>query len=935
MFTLILKSSVVFGLMALGNQAFAEINVWTPYGPEGGQGGNILAHPTNANRLFAVGAGRVFRSDDAAASWRPVMNGLPDGRSNITIAFSPANPDIVYAVVRSETASSLERVFRTNNAGLSWRRLAYAAPLGSKIVDISVNPSNADQIVITNSAPGPAGLVLSDNGGRLFTNPTVGYVSASNITTSATRHGAMAYAAVRNSTGGPPSIHRSFNGGVNWAAAPGLPLGIFAALSIRTAPTSSAILYGSGEEFPQACIDPCNDGFISTNSDSVIGTAWTVRPAITFQPWISPNNAAVLLQPFLNSVSSSIDSGASFTQRLPLTDGYFFDVAGHPSYPTTPTFYASSVTRGIGKTTNNGVSSAPANSGFNATPVQALAIFNVNANNYRIYAGHETEFSFDGLSVRGASDIVPPTAWLNLPVAAAGAQSVPALQLDYTTSSRIYAGNGGPSLLRSINTGASWSAINLSGISSVNAIAIDPRSCTPQPITGICTAGPLQTLFIGGSENSSVALGANSRALQVSDDGGLSFNSVVGIPRPLSATQVLRVTSLAINNGNRNLVYAGTAFVGTGGFSGSTNGVFKSTNNGRSWSPANAGLPQLQIGANTGYNVGAIETTPSNGSVIYAGLFDNPLAPSALSGLYKSSNDGASWTLVGLSGRMIRDIVVSPNNANIVYVALSGTAAAPGAVVRSLNAGVTWESISTGLPAAGAFALVARGLQLYAGTPSGVYDFFQGPDNDLDNVSTAVEDAAPNAGDLNGDGVLDSLQSKTASFLIKSINDGLPGAEFRGRTNYGNTETGGVVLSVDGKSIQAGCDQLNNAYGIDPEVYPPDEHPSGIIYDASDLGMVNAELDGCSAAIITVRFDDGNFADPLNWSWRNYGPMVPGDDSTFGWYNFAGAQRINNTTWRLTINANQLGVYRAEPNSILLRGGPSFFPERLLTNGFE
>ena len=929
---------LIAGCLVISQCAYADINVWTPYGPEGGQGGNILAHPSNVDRLFAVGGGRVFRSDDAAASWRPVMNGLPDGRSDITIAFSPANPDIVYAVVRSQTAFNLERVFRTNNAGLSWRRLPYAAPIGSKIVDISVSPSNADHIIITNSATGPAGVRLSDNGGRIFFGPIAGYVSTSNITTSATRHGDLAYAAVRNSTGGIQSIIRSDDNGFNWVATTPLPSGSPAALTIRTAPTSSAILYGSGEVFPAACIDPCNDGFVTADR----GINWMVRPGITFQPWISPNNAAVLLQPFLNSVSSSINSGAAFTQRLPVTNGYFFDVAGHPGYPTIPTFYASSVTRGILKTSNDGVSSAPANIGFNAMPVQALAIFNVNTTNYRIYAGREPEigsdgsvFSFDGLSVRGASDIVPPTAWLNLPVAAAGSQGVPALQLDYTTASRIFAGNLGPSLLRSVNTGASWSAVNLTGITSVNAIAIDPRSCTPQPITGICTAGPLQTLFIGGSENSSVALGANSRALQVSDDGGLSFNSVVGIPRPLSSTQVLRVTSIAINNGNTNLVYAGTAFVGTGGFGGSSNGVFKSSNNGRSWSPANTGLPQLQIGGNTGYNVGAIETTPTNGAVIYAGMFDNPLAPSALSGLYKSGNNGVSWTLVGLSGRMIRDIVVSPSNANTVYVALSGTAAGPGAVVRSLNAGATWESISTGLPAAGAFTLVARGLQLFAGTPSGVYDFFQGPDNDLDNVTTSVEDDAPNGGDLNGDGILDSLQSKTASFLIKSINDGLPGDDLRGRTNYGNNEAGGVVFGVDGKSIQAGCDQLNNAYGIDPEVYPPDEHPSGIIYDASDLGMVNVELDGCSAAIVTVRFDDGNFVDPLNWSWRNYGPTVPGDDSAFAWYNFAGAQRINNTTWRLTINANQLGVYRAEPNTILLRGGPSFFPERLLTNGFE
>jgi len=184
---------VIAGWLVLTQLAYADINVWTPYGPEGGKGGNILAHSTNANRLFAVGSGRVFRSDDAAASWRPVMNGLPDGRSEITIALSAANPDVVYAVVRSETAASLERVFRTTNAGLRWQRLPYVRPGVSKIIDISVSPSNSDQIIITNSAGGPAGVVMSDTGGSTFFGPTAGYVSASAITTSATRHGTMAY----------------------------------------------------------------------------------------------------------------------------------------------------------------------------------------------------------------------------------------------------------------------------------------------------------------------------------------------------------------------------------------------------------------------------------------------------------------------------------------------------------------------------------------------------------------------------------------------------------------------------------------------------------------------------------------------------------------------------------------------------------------------
>ena len=810
---------------------------------------------------------------------------------------------------------------------LRWKRLNYVRPAGSSFVDMSVSHSDANRLIVATSNSGTTSVALSNDAGESFFGSS-NFPTSTFSTNSVARYGNTAYVAFRLAAGGI-GLYKSIDNGLNWTLVPSFPTAVFGIYRIRLS-SNGALLYGNAESFGQVCIDPCLRGFRYLTSTGV----FTALNSYLFRSWISPTNPAIVLQPFLNSISSSSDSASLFTQRLALTDGYFFDVAGHPSYPAVPSFYVASNTRGILKTVDDGATNTAANSGFYAKKVSSLAVVNSSVTAYRLYEGEEQQFNARGISLRLLSDTGPPTVWASLPVDAVDSQGVPAITVDPTTITRVYAGNTLGKLLRSANSGLNWVATNLTGVLSTHAVALDPRSCVPVPISGVCTAGPLNTILVGGTEDSSVAAGASSRAIQASDDGGASFVAVTGVPRPVSLNYRLRITGISFNNQNTNAVLAGSMLIGTGVPGASANGVFRSTNNGRSWVQSNSGLPLLTGGGtNTAYNVGAISTVPSLGTTAYVGVFDDALAPSGSSGLYKSTNSGATWVRAGLAARTIRQIVVSPGNPNLIYVALSGTAGGPGGVVRSKDAGVTWRSISVGLPAPGAFALVARGNQLFAGTPTGVYDYFDGPDNDQDNVGDQVENDAPNGGDLNFDGTLDSLQSNSSSYLIKSVDDDdSPTPPQRGRTNYSNQETGGANREGAG---ELGCSQLNNAYGIDPEIYPADVHSSGIEYDASDLGLVNVELEDCSGAVITVRYDDGAFTDPLNWSWRNYGPTSPGDDATFAWYVFPGAQRINSTTWRLTINANQLGAYRNDPNSILLRGGPSFFPERLLTNGFE
>ncbi|MEO6077104.1 MAG: hypothetical protein ABIP56_09890, partial [Dokdonella sp.] len=72
-----------------------------------------------------------------------------------------------------------------------------------------------------------------------------------------------------------------------------------------------------------------------------------------------------------------------------------------------------------------------------------------------------------------------------------------------------------------------------------------------------------------------------------------------------------------------------------------------------------------------------------------------------------------------------------------------------------------------------------------------------------------------------------------------------------------------------------------------------------------------------------------------NWRWRNYGPRIPGEDASFGWYSFAGAKLIDAQTWELDIDASRQGNYRDDDNNILFVGGPSLLRDFIFDHGFE
>ena len=120
-------------------------------------------------------------------------------------------------------------------------------------------------------------------------------------------------------------------------------------------------------------------------------------------------------------------------------------------------------------------------------------------------------------------------------------------------------------------------------------------------------------------------------------------------------------------------------------------GVWKSTNAGRTWTPVFDSQPVASIGA--------IAVAPSNPNVVYVGTGESDMRDSIAfgNGMYKSTDAGRTWTHIGLDAtRQIGRVLVDPKNPDIVFVAALGHAYGPSpdrGVYRSRDGGATWQKV--------------------------------------------------------------------------------------------------------------------------------------------------------------------------------------------------------------------------------------------------
>jgi photosystem II stability/assembly factor-like uncharacterized protein len=229
--------------------------------------------------------------------------------------------------------------------------------------------------------------------------------------------------------------------------------------------------------------------------------------------------------------------------------------------------------------------------------------------------------------------------------------------------------------------------------SQVRAIRLSFLSAAaPPPISGTQwqTLGPtslpndgtsigrITTVAVDPTNSNIVYVGGAQGGVWKTTNGGANWT-------PLTDKEcALAMGSIAIDPVDPTIVYAGTGEQNYSGDSYWGCGVLRSTNGGTSWTPI--GPTALQAPASWTQIARVVIApstagTPGTTTLLVASDF----------GLYRSVDGGANWATV-LAGE-INDIVLDPTNDSVAYAAVRLSR-----VYKSTNRGATWSAVAAGFP---------------------------------------------------------------------------------------------------------------------------------------------------------------------------------------------------------------------------------------------
>ena len=167
--------------------------------------------------------------------------------------------------------------------------------------------------------------------------------------------------------------------------------------------------------------------------------------------------------------------------------------------------------------------------------------------------------------------------------------------------------------------------------------------------------------------------------------GGMTADTFSGLKFRLIGPAVAsgRVMSIAVNPRNKNEYYVGEA----------SGGVWKTMNNGTTWTPLFDGEGS--------YSIGWVTLDPNDSSVVWVGSGESNSQRSVSygDGIYRSEDGGKSWQNLGLKkSEHIGRVMVDPRDSKVVYVAAEGPLWGPGGdrgLYKSADGGKTWKAVLT------------------------------------------------------------------------------------------------------------------------------------------------------------------------------------------------------------------------------------------------
>jgi photosystem II stability/assembly factor-like uncharacterized protein len=621
-------------IFACQSPVFAGIDQWTANGPFGGGVRALCRSPqfSTDQTIFAGTADGFFISTDRGASWTQSNSGLIDKRI-ISIAVSPE-----FVTDRTIFVSTQLGGFRSRDGGATWQMIAdFSSPEAGSI---AVSPLFATDRTVFFFL-GISGGFKSTDGGDTWVNVSLPAVTILFSPDYANDHTLFAGAA-------PGGVYRSTDNGASWQPVnTGLNSGEYVhSLAISPVYASDRTLFaGTG-----------NGIFVTTNGGEV-WTAVSGMPAETvLSVSVSPNFAVdrTLVAGTFSSLYLSTDGGANWSipavalgsnlwavlfspdfasdhalfvgadagfftvvntagtwsaSHSGLGGNYRIQIALSPAFATDQTLFAGAFSGGVHRSVDGGTSWQPKNNGLGNFEVNALQLSPLFPADHTLMAGTAggVFISEDGGNSWRASN----TGLTSLTVTAL------AVSPDFAIDRTVFAGTAA-GVFKSIDGGGSWTPAS-SGLTDLNVLtmAISPAFASDR------------TLLVG-TWGGGIAISVDAGDNWLSKNSGLEYSP--------------HVNSLAFSP---NYAIDRELFA-------SSLTVYRSVDNGNSWSAANSGL--------TSTTISSIAVSPGYG-------VDHTLLVSTGSGNFSSTDSGAHWLPLG---RGYDNVAFSPAYATDLTVFAGG-----------------------------------------------------------------------------------------------------------------------------------------------------------------------------------------------------------------------------------------------------------------------